>query len=88
MQSLMLLNDPLVVQQARIWSESIAIQEPDPIRRIEVMHLSLLGHPMTSAQQKSAIELMQQLRANVSEQEAWAAFAHAMLNLKEAWYIK
>ena len=88
MQSLMLLNDPLVVQQARIWSESIAIQEPDSIKRIEAMHLRLLGHPMTSAQQKSAIELMQQLRANASEQEAWAAFAHAMLNLKEAWYIK
>jgi hypothetical protein len=88
MQSLMLLNDPFVVQQARIWSESVSAKESDAIKRIGLMHMSLLGRPMTQTQQDSALELLQELTATTSQQDAWAGFAHAMLNLKEVWYIK
>ena len=88
MQSLMLLNDPFVVQQARIWSESVSTKESDPSKRIGLMHMSLLGRPMTQTQKESALELLQELTATTSQQDAWAGLAHAMLNLKEVWYIK
>jgi hypothetical protein len=52
------------------------------------MHMSLLGRPMTQTQKESALELLQELTATTSQQDAWAGLAHAMLNLKEVWYIK
>jgi hypothetical protein len=88
MQSLMLLNDPFVVNQAKIWSDSMTAKEPDPIKRVGLMYLGLLSRPMTQVQQESAMTLLQELMATTSQQDAWAGLAHAMLNLKEVWYIK
>jgi hypothetical protein len=63
-------------------------KEPDPIKRVGLMYLGLLSRPMTQVQQESAMTLLQELMATTSQQDAWAGLAHAMLNLKEVWYIK
>lgn len=88
LQSLMLLNDPFVIQQANAWSKAVCDTTSDPKRRIELMYQKLLSRTATVSEIDSALELINNLSPDQNGPAAWEVLAHAMLNMKEAWYVK
>ena len=88
LQSLMLLNDPFVIQQAKLWAAQVATTHPDPKDRVAAMYLRLLGRHPSDEEIHSGLLLVDQLSSDPNQQEAWEVLAHAMFNMKEAWYIE
>jgi hypothetical protein len=91
LQSLMLLNDPFVLQQARLWSQGT--EELDPSERIRAMYMRLLSRPPSDTEVDSAMALIQDVQQAADGKaadgkEAWSILAHAMFNFKEAWFVR
>ena len=91
LQSLMLLNDPFVLQQARLWSQDT--QELDPTERIGAMYMRLLSRPPSDTEVDSALALIRDVQQvadgkATDGKEAWSILAHAMFNFKEAWFVR
>jgi hypothetical protein len=96
LQSLMLLNDPFVLQQARLWSQGT--EELDPTERIRAMYMRLLSRPPSDPEVESALALIHDVQqvadgkaadGKVADgKEAWSILAHAMFNFKEAWFVR
>ena len=91
LQSLMLLNDPFVLQQARLWSQGT--QELDPTDRIGAMYMRLLSRPPSDTEVDSALALIRDVQQSADGKaadgkEAWSILAHAMFNFKEAWFVR
>ena len=95
-QSLTMLNDSLVVQQAAVWAGNlVALQGLDVDEKIDHIYLTALSRLPTEEERDNAIAFIRQ-QANgygLSEQEAfddlrsWAAYCHVVLNLKEFIYL-
>jgi hypothetical protein len=90
-QALILLNDPFVVGQARVWAER-ALQGPElpSPERIARLYLEAFGRPPTLQE----IAVAQDFVANRSEAIAasdsravWADLCHVLLNVKEFIFV-
>lgn len=95
-QALALLNDPFVIEAARIWSvQLIADNAPDIPRRAAQMLEIALSRPGSAEEITGLSELVQnsaRLRSVPPEQllknqPSWQDAAHAVLNLKEFLYV-
>jgi hypothetical protein len=84
----MLLNDPFVIQQSKLWAGQVTAAFQDPKDRVVAMYQRLLGRHPSDEEIHSGLLLVNQLSSDASQQEAWEVLAHAMFNMKEAWYIK
>jgi hypothetical protein len=83
-QSLALLNDPFVVQQAELFARrALATPQPAAAERIAYMYLLALGRPPSSAEAERALALVQSDRA-----EYWRDLAHGLFNLKEFVFLR
>ena len=66
LQSLMLLNDPFVVQQAEKWALETINQSTDPAIRVEFMYLRWLSRKPTESEMQSSLDLVREIgRAHV-----------------------
>jgi cytochrome c553 len=83
-QSLTLLNDPAVLQQARAWAESVAKAVPDPAARIEALFRQGLGRGPSAAEAAKAAAFLEQSGTPGN----LAPLAHAIFNLKEFIYLR
>jgi len=83
-QSLVLLNDPAVVQMARRWSEAVRKSAADQLSQVTALFETGLGRP------PSAGELMhaQALLAESATEGDLTPLAHAIFNLKEFIYLR
>lgn len=86
-QSLILMNDPFVVQQARQWAERVIQDHPAPADRIEWMYESAFAR-QPSAQETAIAEAYLASDHGDSELDAWADFAHALINTKEFVFLR
>jgi hypothetical protein len=95
-QALTLLNDPFVVEMARVWSVRLVHDGASaPEERAARMFASALGRPTRSPETARLVELAKQsakLRGFNTErlidcQAAWQDVAHAIFNLKEFIYV-
>jgi hypothetical protein len=96
-QALILLNDPLVVEQSRQWGERALKAVPGTStaaveKRIAWMYLSGLGRQPTE-QESTAATAFLTLRADersVSTEDPglWADFAHVLVNTKEFIFLR
>jgi len=84
-QSLIMMNDPFVQEQAARWAERLQREFPQAEARITAAFRQALGRPPTRAE-------LEQVRAFLHTQEAqdaaggaaaWKECCHAMLNAKE-----
>ncbi len=89
-QSLTLLNDPFVVEQAGHFAARALAQPGDTSARIRWLYATALSRPAIEAEvTRSAAFLTQQAAVNGSdEKKAWQDLAHAVFNLKEFLYLK
>jgi Protein of unknown function (DUF1553)/Protein of unknown function (DUF1549)/Planctomycete cytochrome C len=96
-QALALLNDPLVIAMARLWSERVVRDEiATPDERAQQMFVAAFARPPTSEETTRLVKLAQrsaELRGADAEmlmrcQAAWQDVAHAIFNLKEFIYVQ
>ena len=95
-QALIMMNSPLVIQQAKIWAEKLIKSEPDSRLRIERAFQMAYSRPPTAAEVESSMMFLKhqlneagvavdQLPKHV---EVWTDFCHVLFNAKEFIYIQ
>ncbi len=87
-QSLVMMNDPFVVEQSRLWAELIEESEGTSTEKIEGMYLAALGRPPSGEEMGRVQAYMEAAAAAGSDAEQiWADLGHVVLNMKEFIYI-
>ena len=95
-QSLTMLNDPFVAQQAKFWADKIVtMQDLDIASRIQYIYQSALSRPASPediADGFTYLETEAQRQeldpaAMLDETRLWAAYCHAVFNFKEFLYL-
>ena len=88
-QSLTLLNDPFVLEQAGHLAARTLAQPGDTPARIRWLYATALSRPAPDAEvTRAAAFLAQQTTTLGEEKKAWQDLAHAVFNLKEFLYLK
>lgn len=88
-QSLTLLNDPFVLEQAGHFAARALAQPGDTPARIRWLYATALSRPAADAEvTRAAAFLARQTAALGEEKRAWQDLAHAVFNLKEFVYLR
>ena len=96
-QSLALLNDPFVLDQARFWSERLIARKDDAVdSRLNSMFLEALGRPPSNEDLARWRSLAARLAAQhqvaaqdvLASKAVWKDIAHTFFNTKEFLYLK
>jgi hypothetical protein len=91
-QALILMNDPFVIEQAKVWATRV-LGEPGltPERRIDRMYREAFSRPPTPQETADALEFMKaqaaQLGASADDVSVWTDFAHVLFNVKEFVFV-
>jgi hypothetical protein len=88
-QALILMNDPFVVEQSKLWAKRIlAVNDAD---RIRAAYETAYGRPPNADEQKAATAFLQtQAQAHGEKQpaeKAWSDFCHVLFNVKEFVFL-
>jgi hypothetical protein len=89
-QALILMNDPFVAEQARIWAKRLLADEVvSPESRIRQMYLEAFSREPTSEELPAALSFLEQqarehgLKEPGNDERVWADLAHVLFNVKE-----
>jgi hypothetical protein len=91
-QALILMNDPFVVKQAKLWSQRTP-SNTEPSQRVRQMYLTAFSRPPTPEEITDANTFLAEQRALYGmkdpkgDERAWADFAHVLFNVKEFIYL-
>jgi hypothetical protein len=91
-QALILMNDPFVVEQAKLWSQRTPANT-DTTQRVRQMYLAAFSRPPTPDELTDANTFLAGQRALYGakdpkgDERAWADFAHVLFNVKEFIYL-
>lgn len=95
-QSLILMNDPFVLQQSEAWAERVIAMEGSFASKLTYMYETALGRLPTSREMEAAREFVvgQQSDMATGKQDAgevekrlWTDLCHVIFNIKEFIYI-
>ncbi len=94
-QALILMNDPFVIGQARLWADHVLESEGTPPGRVEAMYRTAFARPATPEERTDALEFVKTQGveyglaegALTSDPRPWADLAHVLLNAKEFVFI-
>jgi len=95
-QALIMMNDPLIVQQARVWAERLLkSQAKSPADRVRQAYLAAFSRPPTDEESAAALEFLAQQAAayGISAEQAatdvrcWADLCHVLMNVKEFIFV-
>lgn len=95
-QALILMNDPFVVQQAKVWAEKLVKSEPDSEQRIKRIYEQAFARPPSEKELQQAKEFLKTQAAEMKIKpddiprnvEVWKDLCHVIINVKEFIYIK
>ncbi|MEO1994510.1 MAG: DUF1553 domain-containing protein, partial [Planctomycetaceae bacterium] len=95
-QSLTMLNDPFVIDQATKWSQQLMTLKLNPTQRIRFMFRRAFGREPSSAELRSTQDYVADLTkehadsedATVQQERVWRDVAHALFCLKEFIYVQ
>lgn len=89
-QALILMNDPFIVEQARVWAKRTAAVT-DPAERVRQMYLAAFSRPPSESELRDALAFVRggdvSGPATASGGQAWADLAHVLFNVKEFIYL-
>jgi hypothetical protein len=85
-QALVLMNDPFVVEQARLWAGALVAQEESEEKRIDKMFLTALGRKPGAAE-RGRVESYLAEESAADPVDTWANLAHVVINMKEFIFI-
>lgn len=94
-QALIMMNDPFVVQQAKLWAERLLKQNVSAETRVERIYETAFGRPVTETERAEALTFLKQqgaeygLSGEAWQQDArvWADFCHVIFNVKEFVFV-
>lgn len=90
-QSLALMNDPFVHQQAEAWAELITANPASLEERINQLHLTAFARPATETEQAWAADVLTTMAdahgTSPDSVEPWKELCHLMFNRKEFIYL-
>ncbi|HEU5118744.1 MAG TPA: DUF1553 domain-containing protein, partial [Isosphaeraceae bacterium] len=86
-QALTLMNDPFVLDQARLWSRSV-LSDPakTPAQRIDAMYLAAFGRLPEDSERSQALAFLGDA-ARTGEPGPWTELAHVLFNVKEFIFV-
>jgi len=96
-QALILMNDPLVVEESRRWAAALLAAGGDTVRdRIDRAFLAAVARPPTRTEADAAVSFLrsQGARRGLDHEAAdgdeagWADFCHVLFNLKEFIFVR
>ena len=95
-QALILMNDPFVIGQAKLWAENLIKSEPETERRINRIYQQAFSRPPSAKEMNDAKEFLelQAKEQNIKPDsiaknvELWKDFCHVIINVKEFIYLK
>jgi hypothetical protein len=89
-QALVLLNDPLVHQQAQFWAKRLADKEPDDARVARSLLESGFNRKPSPEEIADALAFVEARRSEpgTSREDALALLAHAVINTKEFAHVR
>ncbi len=88
-QALILMNDPFVVEQSKLWAKRIlTVNEPD---RIDAAYETAFSRPPNANEKNAAFTFLQtQAKAHGEKQpaeKAWSDLCHVLFNVKEFVFL-
>jgi len=90
-QALILMNDPFVVEQSKLWAKRILSANANDPARIRTAYETAFGRPPNADEQKAATVFLQtQAKAHGEKQPAeksWSDFCHVLFNVKEFVFL-
>jgi len=94
-QALIMMNDPFVVAQAKLWAESLLKQNMSAETLVERVYETAFGRPVTEKERAEALAFLKQqgaeygLSGEAWRQDArvWTDFCHVIFNVKEFVFV-
>ena len=90
-QALILMNDPFVVEQSKLWAKRLLAGGPDDAMRVRAAYAHAFSREPTADEQAIAKAfLTTQAKAHNEAQpgeKAWTDFCHALFNVKEFVFV-
>lgn len=94
-QSLILMNDPFVQEQAKLWAKKALAQPGTPRERLTLMYQSAYARPPSESEVAACLEFLEgQAKLYASnggrpeaDLAAWADLAHVLFNAKEFIFV-
>jgi hypothetical protein len=88
-QALVLLNNPLVHEQAAQWAARMLVAVPaSDLERLQAMYEEALARPATADEAEAALAFVRELRAASGNERAWTELGHVLFNLKEFVFVR
>ena len=88
-QALMLMNSPLVVEQAAKWAERLESEHgEDTDQKIRSIYQTAFSRPVLDEELETAKSFLESQSAASDSKSAWQDFCHVILNTKEFIYIR
>jgi hypothetical protein len=96
-QALILMNDPFVVAQAKLWASHILEEDGSDARRhISRMYVMAFGRDPADAEVAQSMAFLQQQAIDLNvppdrigtDPALWTDFGHALINVKEFIFLR
>ena len=96
-QPLILMNDPFVVQQARLWAKMAMKKfEENPPARIRWMYQTAFSRDPSKSELNAGVAFLKSQAAEYGfddkgwwhEEKVWADYAHVLWNVKEFIFVQ
>lgn len=95
-QALTMMNDPFVVEQAKLWADRVIAAETTTESRINAMYVDAFARPPSQRETDEATEFLRQQSGSLGltevaanyDERAWADLCHVLINVKEFVFLK
>jgi hypothetical protein len=90
-QALTMMNNPFVVEQARLWAARVLkMQDRSDRQRVLDMYVTALGRPPEDSEEQAALDFLGQATGSsaANDPRAWADLAHVLFNVKEFIFVQ
>ena len=95
-QALIMMNDPLVIEQANLWAKHVLQNQPATDQRIERLYWDAFSRPPTDVEKNQAREFLAQqsaeyglpAQADPQDERVWSDLCHVLFNVKEFLFLQ
>jgi len=92
-QALILLNDPFIAEQSRLWvHELLARSNSAPRDRVQQMYIAAFSREPTPAERDAAMAFLEgqarEYTCSANDERVWADLAHVLFNVKEFVFVE
>ena len=88
-QALILMNDPFVQEQAKLWAKKVVARGGTAEERVRAMYEEAYGRAPSAEESAAVVGFVGQLKEEGRDEAgAWAEVAHVLVNAKEFVFVE